>query len=174
MVAMKRLVSLFLTATFALVILAAAPAEAMKPVVVDSVVFDPSVSVKDRYLTRQCGTAVWVTTRGHYTEKIYFDRLGAITRIVGHPSLRQTIFSELGGFSTPDVGVDKTSFNDEEGTVTVFGTGIHLKVKGGATDVGLWRLVFDARSGNLLSSDYHGNFDVLAPDILAYVCDQVT
>ena len=105
---MKRLVSLCLTATFALVLLAAAPAEAMKPVVVDSVVFDPTVSVKDRYLTRQCGTAVWVTTRGHYTEKVYFDRLGAITRIVGHPSLRQTIFSERGGFSTPDVGVDKT------------------------------------------------------------------
>ena len=171
---MRRALLLALIPLLTLTIVWVTPAAGMKPDRVESVVFDPSLSVRDRFLSRQCGIDVMVTTAGHYKVTLFFDRTGEISRVVAHPSLRQTVSSSRGSFSTPDVGVDKTVFDDDAGTVTVFGTGIHLRVKGDASAIGLWRLVFDAQTGELVSEEYHGNFDLLAGDLLRYVCDQVT
>jgi hypothetical protein len=68
------------------------------------------------------------------------------------------------------VGLDRYVEN-EDGTLSIFGTGIHLKLKGGVKAIGLWRLVDDLETGELISEDYHGRFDVGAPGIVEAICD---
>jgi hypothetical protein len=55
----------------------------------------------------------------------------------------------------------------------VFGTGIHLRIKGVVYAIGLWRLVFDFDTGELLEQSYHGNFDLTNPEIDQFICDQL-
>lgn len=153
-------------------LLVAVPAAAVKPVLVERVVFDPTVSEVDEFLSRVCGTEVTVTIAGHFTLKEFYDQDGNFVRAASYPSLRETYSSEFGSFSTMDVGLDKVTVN-ADGTISVFGTGIHVKVKGEASAIGLWRLVFDPAVGELVSQEYHGNFDLIAPEILAYFCEKL-
>jgi hypothetical protein len=66
-------------------------------------------------------------------------------------------------------GVDKITENPG-GTLSIFGTGIHLRVKGEAYAIGLWRLVIDPTNEGLLDASYHGNFGLEEPEILPYIC----
>jgi hypothetical protein len=91
---------------------------------------------------------------------------------VGHPSFRQTLSSEWGSITTDDRGVDKITENPD-GTISVFGTGIHLRVKGDAYAIGLWRLVIDPDTGDLLDASYHGNFGLEEPEIVPYICSRL-
>lgn len=86
-----------------------------------------------------------------------------------HPSFRQTLSSQWGSITSEDRGVDKVTLN-QDGTLSVFGTGIHLRVKGEAHAVGLWRLVIDPDTGELLDASYHGNFELEQPEIGPYIC----
>ena len=152
--------------------LGAEPAAAVKPVLVERVVFDPTVTEVDQFLSRACGTEVTVTLAGHFTLKEFYDREGNLVRESAYPSIRETYSSEFGSFSTMDVGLDKITFNTD-GTISIFGTGIHVKIKGEASAIGLWRLVFDPAVGELVAQEYHGNFDLIAPEILAYFCEKL-
>jgi hypothetical protein len=38
--------------------------------------------------------------------------------------------------------------------------------------MGLWRLTIDPETGELLAQEYHGNFDLTAPEILGWVCER--
>jgi hypothetical protein len=90
-----------------------------------------------------------VTSRiaGHYRETVFFNPDGSVKRITAHPSFRSTLTSPTTTITTADVGLDRFVEN-EDGTISIFGTGIHLKLKGGEKAIGLWRLVFDLRQGN--------------------------
>ena len=52
----------------------------------------------------------------------------------------------------------------------LFGTGIHLRVKGQVYAIGLWRLTIDPETGELIDQEYHGRFDVLQPEIIEAIC----
>jgi hypothetical protein len=69
--------------------------------------------------------------------------------------------------------MDRITFNPD-GTFNIFGTGIHLKLKDGPKAIGLWRLVLDPETGQLISQEYHGRFDVTAEEIDAAVCEALT
>lgn len=169
---MMRILGL-LGAVATLFALLASQVSAAKPLVVENVTFDPDVTALDAELSAACGFDIFATVKGHFRSTLYFDRAGNLVRIVSHPSLRETLTSEFGNsIETSDVGVDKLSLNPD-GSLLVFGTGIHLKVKGDASAIGLWRLTFDLNTGDLLSAEYHGNFDLGNDDILDYLCDRL-
>ena len=133
-------------------------------------VFDPTDVTVDDFLTEECGTEVTFAADGHDFGQLFFLRDGGI-RLAFHPSYRETLSSAFGTIESQDVGVDKISFDDQAGTVTVFGTGIHLKVKGDAYAIGLWRLTFDAETGEMIGEgSYSGNFDLVRDEILDYIC----
>jgi hypothetical protein len=71
------------------------------------------------------------------------------------------------------VGLDRYVEN-EDGTLSIFGTGIHLKLKGGVKAIGLWRLVVDLETGELISEEYYGRFDVGAPGIVEAICEALS
>jgi hypothetical protein len=96
-----------------------------------------------------------VTSRGGRRQTVYFNADGSFRRFVGHPNFRQTLSSEWGAITTDDRGVDKVTVNPD-GTLSVFGTGIHLRVKGEAYAIGLWRLVIDPNTDELLDASYQG------------------
>ena len=145
-------------------------AQAAKPEKLYFDVFDPSVVEVDDFLSDECGTEVTFSASGHDFGQLFFLRDGG-TRLAFHPSYRETLASEFGTIESQDVGVDKISFDDEAGTVTVFGTGIHLKVKGETYAIGLWRLTFDLATEELVGEgSYHGNFDLEQDEILDYIC----
>jgi hypothetical protein len=98
--------------------------------------------------------------------------LSCTTAFVGHPSFRQTLSSEWGAITTDDRGVDKITANPD-GTLSIFGRGIHLRVKGKAYAIGLWRLVIDPATDALLDASYHGNFGLEQPEIGPYICAQL-
>jgi hypothetical protein len=150
----------------------AAPAQGAKPLVEESVRFDGSVTELDPFLTEACGFEVFVTTKGHFTGKLYFDNAGNIKRFVGHPSMAHVFSSAFGSFETSDRGVDKFTENPD-GTFTVHGTGIHFKEPGGPRATGLWRLTFDPVTGDLLDAEYHGHFDLGADEIDSYICSRL-
>jgi hypothetical protein len=150
-------------------LLAAAPAAADKPLIEADVRFDPSISELDEGLSETCGFPVTFSAKGRFRGTIYFNADGSFRRFVGHPSFRQTLSSEWGSITTDDRGVDKFTLNPD-GTLSVFGTGIHLRVKGEAYAIGLWRLVIDLETGELLDASYHGNFGLEEPDIDPYIC----
>lgn len=149
----------------------AAPPEPPRGNAPQRILFDGQPE-QDEFLSQVCGTPVTVTARGHILVRETLDANGMPTRIVQHPSFRQTISSAHGQVSTMDVGVDKLEFHPD-GTLTIFGTGIHLKVKGGPKAIGLWRFVIDLETGEELSAEYHGRFDLLAPDLLPYLCSEL-
>ncbi len=145
------------------------PAGAARPEIVEQVRFDPAITELDPYYSDVCGFPVTFSASGHFRETIYFNADGSFRRLVRHPSFRRTLSSEWNAITTDDRGVDKISLNPD-GTVSVFGTGIHLRVKGEAYAIGLWRLVIDFETGELLDASYHGNFGLEEPDIDPYIC----
>jgi hypothetical protein len=151
------------------VLVATAPAAAAKPEIVEDVRFDPAITEIDSFLSAACGFPVTFSAKGRFRGTVYFNADGSFRRFVGHPSFRQTLSSEWGSITTDDRGVDKVTENPD-GTVSVFGTGIHLRVKGDAYAIGLWRLVFDPVTEELLDASYHGNFGLEQPDIVPYIC----
>lgn len=150
-------------------LLGTAPAAADKPEIVEDVRFDPAISELDPFLSDACGFSITFSAKGRFRGTVYFNADGSFRRFVGHPSFRQTLSSEWGAITTDDRGVDKITENPD-GTLSVFGTGIHLRVKGEAYAIGLWRLVIDPVTGELLDASYHGNFGLEEPDILSYIC----
>jgi hypothetical protein len=118
-----------------------------------------------------CEFPVVVSSTGTFREAVYFNQDGSERRLVSNPSLVTTYSNPLAGtsFSSPDRGMDRVTFNPD-GTVTVFGTGIHLRVKGEIQQIGLWILTFDEATGELLSAEYHGNFDGGIEEGAAYIC----
>jgi hypothetical protein len=166
---MKRLIAL-LSAFVALAL--ASSAGAAKPEVVEDVRFDGSVTELDPFFTEACGFDVFITTKGHFTGKVYFDKDGNFKRFVGHPSMAHTFSSEFGSFETADRGVDKFTENPD-GTFSVHGTGIHFKEKGGPRATGLWVLTIDPLTGDLLDAEYHGHFDLEQDEIDAYICSRL-
>ena len=143
-------------------------AHATKPLVVDEVRFDGTTAV-DPDLSEACGFEVSVSTSGHFRATDYFDKDGNVRLSTGHPSLSDTLTSPYGSIETSDRGLDKISVNPD-GTLLIFGTGIHLKVKGQVYAIGLWRLTFDPEAGELIDQEYHGRFDVLQPEIIDAIC----
>jgi hypothetical protein len=148
------------------------PAGAVPPERGETVVFDPAVRQLDPDYTEACGFDVFSAAKGHFRVTVYFDQEGQFKRLVSHPSFSTTLSSQYGTLTTADRGMDRVTENPD-GTVTIFGTGVHLKVRGGAHAIGLWVLTIDPATGELLDAEYHGRFDVLAPEITDYICDQL-
>jgi hypothetical protein len=158
-------------AAVALVLALPGQASADPPLIVEDVVFDGTPEV-DEGLSALCGFPVTVAATGHFTGTVFFDSDGEFRVFKGQPSFRQTFESPYGTVETSDRGIDKTTVTPD-GDVLVFGTGIHLKVKGMTSAVGLWRLTIDADSGELIAEEYHGNFDVTASEIGTRLCDML-
>jgi hypothetical protein len=148
--------------------LLAGQARADKPVVVENIRFD-NVTEVDPNLSERCGFTVSVTTSGHFRATDFFDKDGNVRLSTGHPSLSETLTSPYGSIESSDRGLDKFSLNPD-GTLSIFGTGIHLRIKGAVYAIGLWRLTVDLETGELVAQEYHGNFDVTAPEIVPTIC----
>jgi hypothetical protein len=161
--------SLVLASTLVAILFAAAPASADKPLIEVDVRFDPAISELDPFLSETCGFPVTFAAKGRFRRTVYFNADGSVARFVEHPSFRQTLTSEWGSITTDDRGVDKFTLNPD-GTLSGFGTGIHLRVKGEQYAIGLWRLVIDLETGELLDASYHGNFGLEQPEIVPYIC----
>jgi hypothetical protein len=149
------------------------PATAVPPERVVSEVFDADIEVVDEFLTEECGFLVTARIAGHYRETVFYNKDGSVNRVTAHPSFRSTLTSPTATITTADVGLDRYTMN-EDGTISVFGTGIHLKVKGGTKAIGLWRLVFDPETEVLVSEEYHGRFDVTADGTAQALCDALS
>ena len=69
----------------------------------------------------------------------------------------------------------ETEFYDKDGNLRAVtghpSSGIHLELKGETVAIGLWTLVFDPETGEFVSQEYHGNFDVPISGQAAAVCD---
>jgi hypothetical protein len=102
------------------------------------------------------------SAKGRFRGTIYFNADGSFARFVGHPSFRETLSSEWASITTDDRGVDKFTLNPD-GMLSVFGTGIHQRVKGEEYAIGLWRLVIDLETGELLGASYHRNLGLEQP-----------
>lgn len=153
---------------------AAVPASAVTPWrVIDEVYSTADAPVLDEYLTQVCGFDVMASTKGHFRVTVFWDRDGEFRVQHANPSMVTTYSSVHASLETADRGLDKAWF-DEDGLLQVFGTGIHLKVKGEAYAIGLWRLAFEPNEDftelTLVDSQYHGNFDYDAETIDAYLC----
>jgi len=146
------------------------PAAATPPERGFSEVYDADVTVVDTYLSEGCGFEVTARLAGHYRETVFYNRDGSIDRVTAHPSFRSILSSPTATVRTADVGLDRYVENGD-GTISIFGTGIHLKLKGGERAVGLWRLVLDPTTGELVSEEYHGRFDVDAEGTAQALCD---
>ena len=131
--------------------------------------FDADVEIVDEFLTEECGFIVTARIAGHYRETVFYNKDGTVNRVTAHPSFRSTLTSPTATITTADVGLDRYVLN-EDGTISIFGTGIHLKLKGGTKAIGLWRLVFDPATGELVSEEYHGRFDVTAEGTAQALC----
>jgi hypothetical protein len=153
---------------FLSVTLIAAPAHAAQPLVTEDVRFDGTPEV-DPFLSQQCGFPVSVSQTGHFRGTIFYDKDGNARLETGHPSIRTTFTSPYGSIETSDRGLDKYSLNPD-GTLLVFGTGIHLRVKGQVYAIGLWRLTVNLETDELVAQEYHGNFDVQQPQLVDTVC----
>ncbi|MGY1615669.1 hypothetical protein ACI797_02890 [Geodermatophilus sp. SYSU D00691] len=169
---MIRRLLIALTGAATWLAMGALPAAAAPPERVLTEIYDPSVTVVDEFLSEACGVEVRSTAKGHFRLTLHFDRAGEITRVVAHPSFSNVLSSDYGSLTTADRGMDRFTLNPD-GTVTIFGTGIHLKVKGGAYAIGLWVLTIDESTGEQVSAEYHGRFDLLEPQILDYVCGEL-
>ena len=149
------------------------PASAVPPVRAVSEVFDADVEVVDEFLTAECGFPVAARLAGHYRETEFYNRDGSLDRMTAHPSFRSTLISPTGTIATADVGLDRFVEN-EDGTISIFGTGIHLKIMGGEKAIGLWRLIFDPETNELVSEEYHGRFDVDADGTVQAICEALS
>ncbi|PWW24263.1 hypothetical protein JD79_03442 [Geodermatophilus normandii] len=169
---MTRRLRTSVVATAACLALGPPSAQAAPPERVENTVLDPAETVEDEFLTEACGVPVTSSARGHVRLTLLFDRSGEISRVVAHPSSTNTLTSPYGTLTTSDRGMDRTTFN-ADGTVTVFGTGVHPEVAGGAHAIGLEVLTLDGGTGELLDAEYHGRFDVVEPEIVPHICDRL-
>jgi hypothetical protein len=151
----------------------ASPALAVPPVRVVSDVFDADVTVVDEFLSAECGFLVTARVAGHFRLTEFYNQDGSLNRVTAHPSFRSTLTSPTATITTADVGLDRFVEN-EDGTISVFGTGIHLKLEGGEKAIGLWRLVLDPATGELVSEEYHGRFDVDAAGTAQALCEALS
>lgn len=151
-------------------VLLISPAQAVKPIIVEeeTIRFD-GTPVVDPDLSEACGFPVTVSTRGHIRVTEFRDKSGDTRLVTNHPSLSDTLTSPYTSIQTSDGGLDKFTENPD-GTLLIFGTGIHLRVKGQVYAIGLWRLTIDLQTGELIDQEYHGRFDVLAPEIGETIC----
>ena len=107
------------------------PAIAVPPErAVAEVYSDTDVTVEDEFLSEACGFQVTARIAGHYRETVFFNPDGSVKRVTAHPSFRSTLTSPTATITTADVGLDRFVEN-EDGTISIFATGIHLKLKGG-------------------------------------------
>ena len=155
--------------TLAAVLAISLPASAVPPERIVNEVFDADVTVEDEFLTEVCGFPVTARLAGHYRETVFFNKDGSVNRVTAHPSFRSILTSPTATITTADVGLDRY-IDNEDGTLSIFGTGIHLKIKGGTKAIGLWRLVLDLESGELVAQEYHGRFDVNAEGTAQAIC----
>lgn len=164
---MRRVVGVALAAGALGVGVIAAPAVAAPPERYKET-YSWDVTEKDEYLSNECETTIMASSKGQYRETYYYDRSGDLVRVSAHPSYASVLSSEYGSLATADRGVDKFSW-DADGNLMVHGTGIHLRVKGSAYSIGLWRLTFGPTG--VVSQEYHGNFGLEFPDIVPYLCE---
>jgi hypothetical protein len=137
-------------------------------------VFEADVTVVDDFLTAECGFRVTARVAGHYRETEFYNQDGSLDRVTAHPSFRSTLTGPTGTtITTADVSLDRFVEN-ADGTLSIFGTGIHLKLKGGEKAIGLWRLTFDPAIGELISEEYHGRFDVDAEGTTQAICEALS
>ena len=165
-----RAASWVVASVAALTGLFAVPAHAAPPDRSTTTFSVESGPVLDEFLTDACGFDVTALTRGHLIETSFYDRFGQLRVIQSNPSM-VTVYEGISGarLETADRGLDKLSLTSD-GAFLYFGTGIHLKVKGQDYAVGLWRLTF-TQDFDLVNQEYFGNFDVLYPELVPYVCD---
>jgi hypothetical protein len=170
-----RMIRIIAATTLALAVglATASPAIAVPPERVVTEVYDADVTVEDEFLSEACGFRVTARIAGHYRETVFFNPDGSVKRVTAHPSFRSTLTSPTATITTADVGLDRFVENEDE-TVSIFGTGIHLKLKGGEKAIGLWRLVFNPATGELVSEEYHGRFDVNANGTTQAICDALS
>lgn len=145
-----------------------APAHAGKPLVIEDVRFD-GTPVVDEFFSEECGFPVEISTKGHFRGTVFFDRDGEFRLFTGHPSFQDTFSSPYATIEASDRGLDKYSITSD-GNLLVFGTGIHLRVKGTVYAIGLWRLTFDLETDELVAQEYHGRFDVQQQEIVEAIC----
>ena len=148
----------------------AAPAQAAKPMI-EHLHFQGQVDVIPAGAL--CSFPITVTASGHLRIATYFDRDGNITREVSNPSQVLTVSANGNSFVTADRGVDRFTVNPD-GTITIFGTGIHLRVKGVYQDIGLWIITLDPETGDIVSVEEHGSFTggFLGQD--AFICSALS
>ena len=168
-VAMRRIILWVFGGLLAAALLIS-PAHAVKPVIVEeeTIRFD-GTPILDRNLSEACGFSVTVSTTGHIRVTEFRDNAGNTRLVTSHPSLSETLKSPYATIQTSDRGLDKFT-ETPDGTLLIFGTGIHLRVKGQVYAIGLWRLTVDLQTDELIDQEYHGRFDVLAPEILETIC----
>ncbi len=169
---MRRIPAAFIVSLVALAV-SAPPAGAVAPERSDPVVFDANAGVVDEELSAYCGFRITARISGHYRETVFFNKDGSVRWITAHPSFRSTLSSKTATISTADVGLDRYVENDD-GTISIFGTGIHLKLKDGPKAIGLWRLVYDPEADRLVSQEYSGRFDVTAEETADALCDALS
>src|SRR5687768_2323545 len=106
------------------------PAHAVKPVIIEeeTIRFD-GTPILDPDLTDACGFPVTVSTTGHIRVTEFRDKAGNTRVVTSHPSLSDTLTSPYASIQTSDRGLDKFT-ETPDGTLLIFGTGIHLRVKG--------------------------------------------
>jgi hypothetical protein len=155
----------------ALVLALAGPAAADKPLI-EHIRFDNETEVIPA--GELCEFDVVATSSGRLRVATFFNEDGSQRRVMENPSFVTTYTNPLTGRSvtSPDRGLDKITFN-EDGTITIHGTGIHFRHKGQFYAIGLWVLTIDGATGELLSAEYHGNFDGGVEDIGPYLCSQL-
>lgn len=156
------------------------PAQGAPPVRETETFSFDSEPVVDEALSEACGFTVTARSKGHITTTFFFDRATDELPSVIHanPSFATVYEGENGGrVETSDRGLDKYTFLTED-QLLYFGTGIHLKIKGQAYSIGLWRLTFDVGvddqgdpTFDLQSAEYSGNFEVEYPGLLDAVCE---
>ena len=146
----------------------AAQAQADKPMVAENIRYDGVTEVVPD-LSAACGFEVTATTSGHFRGTVFFDDDGNFRLFTGHPSTSDTLTSPYGSIRTSDRGLDKFTLNPD-GTLSIFGTGIHLRVKGEVYAIGLWRITVDLETDEVIAQEYHGTFDVTRSEIVDTIC----
>ena len=155
----------------ALVLALAGPAAADKPLI-EHIRFDNET---ERIPAGDlCAFEVVATMNGRLRVATFVNQDGSLRRDVENPSFVTTYTNPRTGNSvtSPDRGLDKITFN-EDGTITIHGTGIHFRHKGQFYAIGLWVLTLDGATRELLSAEYHGNFDGGVEDLAPYLCSQL-
>jgi hypothetical protein len=155
----------------ALVLALAGPAAADKPLI-EHIRFDNET---ERIPAGDlCEFAVVATSSGRLRVATFVNEDGSERRVMENPSFVTTYTNPRTGRSvtSPDRGLDKITFN-EDGTITIHGTGIHFRHKGQFYAIGLWVLTLDGATRELLSAEYHGNFDGGVEDLAPYLCSQL-